>query len=167
MRSTITGILALLAIALLSAGAFAASDPVEIKPVEKTPLSIPGADTKGHSLTIVHFWAVWCTPCLAELPELDAFTGMYKDMDIRVVAISMDIDIVKVRLFFDEKGIRNLTPLLDQSNAGFLASKLRGLPGTLFFDKEGKLVARADGPVDWGSTATITAIEKLILGESS
>ncbi len=158
MNTRVVALLASLA-CCLAAPALAASDPVPIMPVTKARLAVPDVETSGHALTAVHFWATWCVPCVSELPELDAAAATYKDIDFQVVAISLDIDMVKVKLFFDEKGIRTLAPLLDKNSAAFLTAKLRGLPGTLFFNKEGELIARADGPVDWKSAATITFIE--------
>ncbi len=143
-----------MAIGLLPLPAFAASDPVTIMTVDKAALAIPGAQTKGHRLTAVHFWAIWCVPCLAELPELDATAAAYKDKGFHVVALSLDTDIRKVESFFTGKAITTLQPLIDANNAAFLAAKLRGLPGTLFFNADGELIARADGPLDWRAKAT-------------
>jgi thiol-disulfide isomerase/thioredoxin len=161
MRSTNTRVLALLAslACFLTAPVLAGSEPVPILAVDKAPLAIPGAETKGHRLTAVHFWAIWCIPCLKELPEVDTTASTYKNKDFRVVAISLDTDMAKVQQFFTDNDIKTLTPLIDKNNAAFLASKLKGLPGTLFFNKNGELIARADGPVDWKTKATMDFIE--------
>src|SRR5690348_15857080 len=45
-------------------------------------------DAKAAKLTAVHFWATWCVPCVAELPEVDATQVAYKDKGLQVVALS-------------------------------------------------------------------------------
>jgi len=157
-----TGILAILAsIAWLTAvPTFAAdADPVPIMPAI-AQISIPDVEIKGHALIAVHLWAIWCVPCLTELPEVDEIANRYKDKGLHVAAISLDIDMAKVQQFFTDKGIKTLTPAIDKNNTAFMASKLQGLPGTLFFDKNGVLIARADGPLDWKAKTTTDFIEE-------
>lgn len=40
-------------------------------------------------ITLVDFWATWCTPCLAELPFLKRATQRYGD-DFQIIGISLD-----------------------------------------------------------------------------
>jgi thiol-disulfide isomerase/thioredoxin len=112
-----------------------------------------------HKLSIVHFWASWCIPCIKELPQVDAAAKAYADKDVRVVAISLDTDLGKVITFFAEHNIANLTPYTDMGNASFKASKSKGLPATLFLDSEGKEIARAEGPMDWSDKKVKDVIE--------
>ncbi len=117
-----------------------------------------------HKLSIVHFWATWCTPCVAELPEVDKAAEAYGGKGVRVVAISLDGDghIDKVKKFLADHKITHLAPNLDFGNASFKASGLKGLPGTLFIDATGKEIARADGPLDWKNKETVEFIEKAL-----
>jgi len=156
-----TGILPILAsIAWLAATSALAADADLVPIVPATvQIALPGVETKSHALTAIHLWATWCVPCLKELPEVDAVAARYKDKGLHVAAISLDTNMAKMQQFFVDKGIKTLTPTIDTNNAAFLASKLKGLPGTLFFDRNGELIARADGPVDWKAKATTDFIE--------
>ena len=50
------------------------------------------AKEKGK-LTIVHFWATWCPPCVEEIPALSRFWDQYRTRsDIALYAISVDKD---------------------------------------------------------------------------
>ncbi|MBK8496857.1 MAG: TlpA family protein disulfide reductase [Chitinophagaceae bacterium] len=39
---------------------------------------------------IIDFWATWCAPCIAELPELEKLYAKFKDRDLEIVSISID-----------------------------------------------------------------------------
>jgi len=50
------------------------------------------ADALRGKVTLVHFWATWCPPCVAEMPALDKFYREHRQEGFEVVAISMDDD---------------------------------------------------------------------------
>ena len=52
------------------------------------PMTI--ADFAGKKL-LVNFWASWCVPCRAEMPELDALAAKYNGDDFMVLPINLDI----------------------------------------------------------------------------
>ena len=39
---------------------------------------------------IVNFWATWCMPCVAELPEFNALQQRYADSPVKVLLVSLD-----------------------------------------------------------------------------
>ena len=49
------------------------------------------ADYRGKYL-LINFWASWCAPCRAEMPELLAVYHRFKDQSLEVMAISVDTD---------------------------------------------------------------------------
>ncbi len=108
-------------------------------------------------LTLVHFWATWCVPCVAELPKLDAFQKKYENQGLKVISISEDGEkkMSAVKEFFKKNSIQTLIPYLDINNNAFNETKTRGLPTTYFVDSNGQKIAVAEGPVEWdGETAT-------------
>ncbi len=39
---------------------------------------------------IINFWATWCAPCVAELPEFNALKRRYAQQAVKVVLVSLD-----------------------------------------------------------------------------
>lgn len=115
----------------------------------------------GAKLTALHFWATWCAPCVEELPLLDAAAGRYRARGFSVVPISMDSGHAdRVRQFYTDHKITRLPLYFDRNNNAFRAAGIRGLPTTLFINAEGRVIGRADGPVDWKAKPTRAFIEK-------
>src|SRR5690242_6608727 len=62
------------------------------------PFQIPGLDGKPVSpadargkVVLLNFWATWCGPCRAEIPDLVELQAKYKDQ-LRVIGLIVDDD---------------------------------------------------------------------------
>jgi thiol-disulfide isomerase/thioredoxin len=98
-------------------------------------------------VVLVDFWATWCGPCIAELPNVRAVYDKYHGEGFEVVAISLDFDrahLVKFldshpepwpQVFFDEDGKRGWDNPLARRYG------VQGIPCLLVIDRDGKLVA--------------------------
>jgi thiol-disulfide isomerase/thioredoxin len=112
-------------------------------------------DTAGatHSLkalkgqwVIINFWATWCAPCIKEVPEFNAVHGQRKD--VRMIGIVMDSDDADRAIKFAKK-INIQYPLVLGSKAiEKTFGEPRGMPTTLFFNPQGKLVLTHEGLID-------------------
>ncbi len=100
---------------------------------------------------LVNFWATWCTPCVAEMPTLDALAGKMKDR-LQVVTLSEDQDgRIKVEAFFNQHRFKTIEPYLDPQMDMTGALQLGALPTTILYDAHGREIWRAVGPEDWQS----------------
>jgi thiol-disulfide isomerase/thioredoxin len=102
------------------------------------------ADLKGKWV-VVNFWAPWCPPCLAEIPELNTLQQQHKD--VLVIGVSEQYkrkqevtDVVK------KLSVAYPVVLGDEDTAAEFGG-IEGLPTTFIYSPEGKLVIRRDGPV--------------------
>lgn len=111
---------------------------------------------RGHGV-LVNFWAMWCPPCVAKLPDLNAVANAYRDEGGAVLAVSFDLLTTggekatfgsKVGEFLGrrEPDLRVLVydaPDYEAINDRF---DLPGfIPVTLAYDKDGVLVDRHEG----------------------
>jgi len=114
------------------------------------------ADFAGRPV-VLNFWATWCIPCVAELPELDrlAQTGAFT-----VIAVSADRGgAAVVKPFAASHHITHLTLLLDPATEAVHALGIGGFPTTLLIGADGKLRGTMEGPAAWGSAApALTAL---------
>src|SRR3954463_12062365 len=105
---------------------------------EITPASLRG------KVVIVNFWATWCGPCRAEIPDLVALQEKYKDT-LQVIGISEDeagVEVVK-RFAAEHKinyPVAMTTPEIEKMYPGISA-----LPTSFIIDRESRVVQKHVG----------------------
>ncbi len=115
--------------------------------------SITTADLRGK-VVLVNFWATWCPPCRAEIPDLVALQTKYRDR-LQIIGISQDEGSVEiVRHYAAERRMNYpivmMTPELEKAFPGIAA-----LPTSFLVDREGRIVQRHVGMLN----ATLTEQE--------
>ena len=108
-------------------------------------------DYKGK-LVILNFWATWCAPCREEMPSLDNLQFNQKLGNLKVFPINIGKEnLSKSEIFFEELNIKNLEIYFDSSITLAKKFKLRGVPTTILFNKEGYEFARIIGSIDFNN----------------
>ncbi len=104
------------------------------------------ADTRG-TVTVINFWATWCTPCVAELPHFDQLCRDYGD-SIEVIAIhsSLVTDDVDAYLANYDYTLRFAQ---DDSDVITSYGGSTMLPQTIVLDKDGVIVYNTVGSVTY------------------
>ncbi|MCK5749893.1 MAG: TlpA family protein disulfide reductase, partial [Oricola sp.] len=105
---------------------------------------------------ILHFWATWCGPCRAELPDLDAYTKdlTERGLGTRLVVVAVEPSPrAKIDAFLEEIGLAGFATLQDTENRSGSVFGLFGMPATLLIDAEGRVVGQHSGPLDWSDEA--------------
>lgn len=105
------------------------------------PVSL--ASFKGK-VVIVNFWATWCPPCRAELPDLIALQDKYRNQ-LQVIGISEDEGSPDdVRKFVREHGI-NYPVVMANKELDHLFPNVQALPTSFVLDREDRLVQKHVG----------------------
>lgn len=118
-------------------------------------------ELKGQVL-LVNFWASWCPPCRAEMPEIEAYYRAHRAQGLAVLALSMDEPA-------DEAKVRELAKAWSFPVAMAQQCQLSGfdriwrMPVSAVIDRQGKLV-RQDWFVQSGlNAALLDAVIKPLL----
>ena len=99
-------------------------------------------DYKGN-LILLTFWATWCAPCKDEMPSLDLLAENPNLDNLKIFPINIGKDTSQKSLtFFEDLKIKNLEIYFDSPNTVAKKFKLRGLPTTILFNKDGLEFAR-------------------------
>jgi len=92
-------------------------------------------------IVVINFWATWCPPCRAEMPQLDTIYTHFQSQGLVVLSIT-DEEPFKVNQFIAPTGYR-APVLLDSGGAVHKQFHIEGIPRTFLFNRDGKLVAEA------------------------
>lgn len=125
------------------------------------PVSIK--DFRGKVI-FLNFWATWCPPCQFEMPAMEELYRAYQDEGLVILAVSQDLTGPEApRAFIKEKDL-TYPAAVDE---GLQVSQLygvRGLPYSVFIDREGRVIGAAHGAREWFGGEAKEFIEEL-LGE--
>ena len=120
------------------------------------------SDFRGK-VVIVNFWASWCPPCLAEMPSLEKLYRALNAKGLEVVAISVDEDPSVIRAYRRDLGVT--FPVLHDKGARVShAFQTFKYPETYVVDRDGKLVMKMIGAVDWVEPLAIHRFVELLGG---
>ena len=164
MRRTLSALACLFALAgsALAGEAFTASEP---RVVASADVDVVNQIGNTHVLAdflpvgepgILHFWATWCGPCRAELPDLDAYAKdlTERGLGTRLVVVAVEASPrEKIDAFLEEIGLAGFATLQDKENRSGPVFGLFGMPATLLIDAEGRVVGLRSGPLDWNDEA--------------
>lgn len=94
-------------------------------------------DYEGQPM-VINLWATWCPPCRREMPILQA--AQEANDNIRFLFVNQREATETVQGFLDEEDLELANVLLDSRGDTANHFGAQGMPTTLFFDADGRLV---------------------------
>lgn len=105
------------------------------------PLSLAAARGK---VILLNFWATWCGPCRAEIPDLIELQKKYGD-SLQIIGLDVDDDdIAEVKKFVAKNGI-NYPVGMATNEIRIEYGGVAALPTSFVLDKEGRVVQKHEG----------------------
>lgn len=105
------------------------------------------SDYKGERV-ILNFWATWCPPCRAEMPD---FQRLYEEEDVEVLAVNLtstEKSTETVKDFVNELGMA-FPILLDKNFQVESDYHLQVYPTSYMIDSSGKIQFVAQGAINY------------------
>jgi len=151
----------------------ALSTPIETKTApeyafrDRTGTAVRFSAFEGK-VVVVNLWAMWCAPCKAEMPTLQALAKAYEaNEDLVVLPINVDATpeaAAEARRFLDDH-----VPLPFYSDIRFqLPFEFPGkgaMPQTIILDRQGRIRATMAGEADWSSQQARALIDAVLAEE--
>ncbi len=90
---------------------------------------------KGH-VVLLDFWATWCGPCIAELPNVKKVYEKYKDQKFQIIGISLDRAQKPLETMIEKDGL-SWVHHWDQGGQIANQYKVTGIPSMFLLDGQG------------------------------
>ncbi len=107
------------------------------------------SDLQGGPV-LINFWASWCAPCRAEMPELVAAYDRYQAEGLVVVAVNLQETDGQVERFAEEFGM-TFPVVIDRNgevaDVWRLGGPIEGIPTSYFLDEKGVVQQLTYGPM--------------------
>src|SRR5882762_3622001 len=101
------------------------------------------ANSRGKVI-LLNFWATWCGPCRAEIPDLVGLQNKYKDR-LQILGLVVDDDDGgAIKGFVEEFGV-NYPVAIASNEIRFQYGGIAALPTSFVLDAEGRIVQKHEG----------------------
>ena len=119
------------------------------------------ADHLGKDVILLDFWAVWCPPCRASIPELPRLSEAFGGRGLVIYAVNQQDSTTAVQNFL--KGVSVSVPvLMDTEGVAGNLYGVTGIPKIVLIDRSGTVVFVQAGYGPGSEWAIRRAIEKAL-----
>ncbi len=134
IRAVITATLLVALSSIVLGQGFSSAPKLTLKDIKGRALRL--SDYKGK-VVLLNFWATWCAPCRAEMPDLVKWQREYRKHGLQIIGITYPPEeLAEVRKF--TKSIKVNYPIaLGKEQTKAIFDKGETLPITVLIDKKG------------------------------
>jgi thiol-disulfide isomerase/thioredoxin len=128
---------------------------VKLTALDGKPLTIAAL---GGKVVFLNFWATWCGPCRAEIPDLIALQDRYKGR-LQIIGLNVDDDQADIQKYVEETGI-NYPVAMTSNDVRIQFGGIPALPTSFVLDTAGRVVQKHVGL--WNASVYETEIRALL-----
>lgn len=110
---------------------------------------------------LMDFWATWCGPCIAALPQMRGLAEKYPEDQFEILGISFDAELETVTDFMEDRSMPWAHWHAGVNSEMDMAWDISGLPTYVVIDREGVILSRGHD-----LDAAAKAIEQAVNGEA-
>ena len=129
----------------------------------------PGLDGQIVSLSdhrgkvvLVNIWATWCPPCIDEMPSMEKLYNELQGENFEILAVSIDTQGLEAVAPFMKAYKLTFPALIDSEGTIKNLYKATGVPESFIIDKQGILIKKIIGPIDWATPEIFRYFRDLI-----
>ncbi|MDR3173061.1 MAG: TlpA family protein disulfide reductase [Treponema sp.] len=112
-------------------------------------------------VVFLNFWATWCGPCRAEMPSMETLYGRFKDRGLEILAVNLQESPRQVAAFMEQWGFTFPAALDSRGTVGNVYGVM-AIPTTYIVNREGGIIARVRGSLNWDNPKLFSAFETLL-----
>jgi thiol-disulfide isomerase/thioredoxin len=157
--------------ALISRGYFLPVAAPATQPLGAARYDLPLRTLDGKSVSLAQFrgeviflnvWASWCPPCRGEMPGIDR---LYREAGGQVAFVLLSVDDNRKRLdhYLAQQGYQLPVYLPDSALAA--PYRTQSIPATFLIDRQGQIVFRHEGALDYDTPAFRALLASLVAGQ--
>ncbi|MEE8305142.1 MAG: TlpA disulfide reductase family protein [Candidatus Tectomicrobia bacterium] len=134
--------------------------PPPFKANTATGEAVSLAELRGK-VVLVNFWASWCAECRPEMPMFERLHQDFAAQGLTVLGINVREEAGRIHRYAKKLGL-TFPLVLDPEGEITASYGVIGLPTTFLVGRDGRPVALAVGPREWGSTEAQAIIQALL-----
>jgi thiol-disulfide isomerase/thioredoxin len=141
-----------------------------VEPAKAAP-AVTFTDVRGarHTLksyqgkyVLLNMWATWCAPCVAELPALARLKAAAPNITVLAVDLTGARETpAMAAAFLKGHNAASLGAHVDTGRMFMRSFVVPVMPTTVLIDPKGRVIARAEGPAEWASPASVAYFKSL------
>jgi len=100
-------------------------------------------DYRGQ-VVLIDFWATWCPPCVADMPDVIALYQEFHDKGFEIIGISLDKDMEKLQAYLLKNGMTWPQYFDGKAWGNDLSNRygVSSIPATFLLDRKGVIIGR-------------------------
>jgi len=116
---------------------------------------------KGN-VVLLNVWATWCPSCVYEMSSMEKLYQQFKSENFKILAVTIDSLGAKVVAPFIKKHNLTFEGLIDPTGTVMTAYGVKGIPHSFIIDKQGNIIKKIIGPIDWATPEIFSYFRDLI-----